>query len=149
MSTDALFNAAKFAIAGTVVGVGVGYAADTFNVMVVQKVLAPTGAPIFASAVGRAVFTVVASSSIAASFIYAGDLIMNAVAVEGSDPLFRLVYNLVAFNGMATAHQGPQAMRSLITVALSMTGGTGSTASQASGTSPAKTGCNGAGGCGK
>lgn len=112
--SDAVLNAMKFAVAGTVVGVSTAYLTDTINVQVLQKIVAPAGPSNTGAQLGRLAFQVVGCAALAGTMIYAGDVVMNSVGPEGTDPLFRLFYYQIAFHTCATTMQGAKAFRNLL-----------------------------------
>lgn len=105
---------AKFAVAGTVIGVGAGIVADVISSDVLIPIMRPTPGtqPSAASQTGRLVFQVVAGSLLAGGIIYGGDRLMDML-VTGDDPLYRTFYTLSAFNSMRLTQQNMSGINSI------------------------------------
>jgi hypothetical protein len=106
---EGLLETAKFALAGTIIGVGAAYVGDTLNVKVVNPILKPTAGtvPTQAGMYGRMAFQVVAGTLVAGGVIFAGDKLLDQV-LTGDDPLFRTFYLLTAFTSMSLVRQNTQ-----------------------------------------
>ena len=111
--SDGLGNALKFAIIGTGVGSATAVVTDAIYQNVIQT-LAPTGSSIPGGNMGRAAFTFVSATALAATMIYAGDKVADSFGAANDDPLFRLFYYQTAFHAMRTSSLGPTALRAVI-----------------------------------
>lgn len=108
-------NVGKFALAGTVVGVGAGMLGDAINVNVLNPILLPGPAtqPSKVGMAGRMAFQIVAGSVVAGAAMYAGDRLID-VMLSGEDPLFRSFYVLSTFSSMRLVHQNMNNVTGLV-----------------------------------
>lgn len=108
-------NVGKFAVAGTIVGVGAGILGDAINVNVLNPIMLPsTGTqPSKAGMAGRMAFQIVAGSLVAGAAMYAGDRLIDMM-LSGDDPLFRSFYVLSTFSSMRLVHQNMNNVSGLV-----------------------------------
>lgn len=143
---------AKFALAGSIVGVGAAYVGDALNARVLNPILRPTQGtmPTPAGMYGRLAFQVVGGTLVAGGVIYAGDKLLDRI-VTGDDPLFRTFYLLTAFTSMRLINQNTQsAMAGLNAMIQPVLNGMGDGKARHvydTPQQPMKSGCTAKGGC--
>ena len=109
MEGEQLFDTIKFALVGTVVGAVTAFVGDAVNRMVAMNVIPQGTSP--AGQMGRAAFTMVASTSIAATVVWLGDTALTRLTGGKEDPIGRVFFTFPAIMTMQSSMVGALAIR--------------------------------------